>query len=90
VSQNGDGGIRVGRGSTASGNTILENGGNGILTGNGATVSGNTISTSESSLGMLLNSNTGYRDNVINGDRTGAGGAGVNLGGNLCNGVLCP
>lgn len=74
-------------------NTVSDNGGttgNGIRCNGDCAVRGNLVrgQSIPLSLGLLA---SGYADNVL--FRSGGSaipGGGVNLGGNLCNGVLCP
>ncbi len=90
VHNNGDDGISVYDGVTVSGNSVYENEGNGIAAINGSNVSGNTV-WRNGEFGLSLSTGVGYRENVLSGNTSGTVDAGVNTGGNLCDGSLtCP
>jgi len=87
---NSQGGILVGDGSTVNDNTAASNGDDGIETGIGSTVKGNTAFRN-GMYGLNLGANTGFVDNTMNMNFGGAlSGAGIQLGSNLCDVVLCP
>ncbi len=67
------------------GNTIASNGGKGIQA-TSSLVKDNQIA-NNGGVGLELNSDSGYRENVIRGNTGGAVTGGVDLGGNLCNGL---
>lgn len=80
-------GISVGAGSTVSHNTVFDSGDNGIRAGLGAAVTANTVRGS-AEFGLLLETNSGYRSNVLSdnngGDEAAQVSGGIDLGGNLC------
>jgi hypothetical protein len=83
---NGSYGIRAT--GTVTGNTSSYNADDGIrLTGGIAT--GNTLFRSTGH-GLDMDSSAGYSNNVLSGNTAGDATGGVDLGGNLCSGVLCP
>lgn len=85
---NGSGGVGAGAGSVLTGNTALENGGYGLGCGAGCLVRGNAAR--GNSHGLSLASDAGYRGNVLTGNTLAAVDGGINLGGNACNGSVCP
>jgi len=82
-------GIYVNGSGTVSGNTVTGNGVAGIYVTGGGIVSGNTVAgNGGNGLGGF---SVGYFNNVFNNNTGGdVGGVIVNLGHNLCSGVLCP
>lgn len=89
ASSNGGSGISVSDGRVSN-NTASSNGGRGINVVAG-TVSNNTA-TGNASFGLNLGLNAGYVNNVLANNNGGGPevSGGVQLGNNLCNGVLCP
>ncbi|MFZ3138276.1 MAG: right-handed parallel beta-helix repeat-containing protein [Thermodesulfovibrionales bacterium] len=88
VNDNGTVGIYVFGSSTVSGNAVTGNGHSGIILVYG-TVSGNAVAGNGGD-GIALGASAGYFNNVLNNNTGGDVGGGVNLGHNLCTGVLCP
>ena len=89
VSFNLASGIEAGAGSRVAGNASFENGIDGIRTGRDCLVQGNTVH-ANTGVGLALAGGTGYVENSSNGNTAGAVSGGVNLGANVCNGVVCP
>jgi parallel beta-helix repeat protein len=86
VTGNGTVGISILRG-TISGNMVTGNGHSGILAAYGI-VSGNAAADNGGN-GIGL-STAGYVNNVLDNNTGGDVGGGINLGHNLCSGVICP
>ncbi len=86
VYQNG-GGINGQVGATISQNTVRDNTGTGIIVADGL-IDGNAVS-GNGSHGLNMGSESGYRGNVMIGNSPAVFG-GVNTGGNVCDGAICP
>ena len=83
-------GINAGFGATVYGNSSYDNGGDGIDVNQGSLVHGNTAHSNDG-FGLRVATLGGYRENVMSGNTAGSvSGAGLNLGANACNGVICP
>lgn len=81
--------ITTGDGCTVTENSVTSGGG-GISTGVGCTVIGNTVRDWDT--GLVLGAGTGYVNNVINVEAPGGTPVtgGIQMGMNICNGVICP
>lgn len=98
VQSNGGDGIEVGSSSFVARNRVILNGGVGIDGAGGTFVQDNVILISNTTepaldLGTLTGVNSsGYQNNMIgNGGAGGTVAGGVDMGGNLCNGLTsCP
>ena len=84
---NGADGINAVGGGRIVDNTVTDNLGDGIEVDGPATVEGNVSSGNFD--GMVLTSNSGYLSNTLDGNAGSTVISGVELGPNLCNGVLC-
>ena len=83
-------GILVGPGSTLEDNLIAQNG-QGVLAGDDCIATGNRIRNNPFWGLQMAGTNCGYRDNIISCSPSfTCVSGGVQLGPNLCNGVVCP
>jgi hypothetical protein len=91
VLSTGSVGISAGNSSTVKDNTVTGSGGNGISCGSGCTIVGNT-SRGNSGFGLSAGSFTGYADNVLTSNTSGAvTNAPTQIGTNLCDtDTICP
>lgn len=86
---NGDDGFVIAAGSTVAANSATSNGGDGFQTAGGSNVQRNNAR-GNVAVGLRLQADDAYRDNVVNGNGTNVM-SGVNLFGNSCGGtVSCP
>lgn len=77
--------------ATVTNNTVNTNGASGIQAPISTVL--NNFASDNDGVGLGLSGNSGYANNVLannNGGGAQVSGGGVQLGGNLCNGVLCP
>ena len=81
-------GIEVGNIGTVNGNYASANGWDGIRVTKG-TVNGNSA-VGNSQYGLELGGLAGYSNNVLSGNTAGNVTGGVQIGDNLCEGILCP
>ena len=102
VNFNKEDGISCANNCTVTGNTAHGNGfgtpssaptARGIVTNTGSTLIGNTVSDNKG-FGLLMVTNVGFVNNVLNGNNGGNANpqlsGGIKLGSNICGGVLCP
>lgn len=82
-------GINVNAGDVISGNSSTANGGIGILTLTSGMVERNMVR-ANTGRGIQMGSSSSYRANLINSNAGGTVSGGINVGGNVCNGVVCP
>lgn len=85
---NAGNGIRASGGTVVNGCTLADNETNGVFGLSGTLVSNSTFIANDGDA-LELGNNSGYRGNVFAGNSNNISG-GVNLGGNLCDLVLCP
>lgn len=85
---NAGNGIRASGGTVVSNCTLADNETNGVLGLSGTLVSDSTFVANDGDA-LQLNNNSGYRGNVFAGNSNNISG-GVNLGGNLCDLLVCP
>ncbi|MCF6263119.1 MAG: right-handed parallel beta-helix repeat-containing protein [Xanthomonadales bacterium] len=83
-----DGIFAQGAASVITGNTASSNGNDGIACAFDCLVTNNIVS-SNVSWGLNIFFRIAYRDNIIYGNGLAVNG-GVNMGGNLCGGAVCP
>ena len=90
VSRNGGNGITLNQG-VVKGNHITRNGGSGVIaTGLQINVLENTI-LQNSAFGIDFSAAGAYGSNILSSNVSGAvSGSGVQVSGNVCNGVACP
>lgn len=84
-------GIRVGGQARVSGNSVFWNGTDQIDAGTRASVDDNMVTRQSSGYGLRLGTGAAYRNNTISssGSSDSVTG-GVDAGGNVCNGGVCP
>lgn len=93
IQRNGSYGIKT-EGGVITENTIDQSGNSGLnvqaaTSSGGGIVSRNVVSRS-TDFGLLLQSGVSYVGNVLMGNVSGQVVGGINLGQNICNGVVCP
>jgi hypothetical protein len=86
----GGDGINAGSRALIRGNGVTSSGGDGIETSFGALVEANTLLNSTLFGLRFTSTESGYTGNVLSLNGGAVSGPGVNLGANLCSGVLCP